>query len=108
MLSSVAEKYDIIVSNPPYISDAEYATLDRGVREYEPKLALTAGDGLEYYRVLAKETGSFLHPNGALVLEIGAAQAADVMKLLSDSGFISIEVKRDYSGRDRIVTARQK
>ena len=108
MLSGVAGKYDLIVSNPPYVSDEEYAALDAGVRDYEPRLALTAGDGLGCYRVIAKEAGRHLRPGGALVLEIGMTQAADVTRLLADAGFAHINVKRDYSGRDRIVTARQK
>jgi release factor glutamine methyltransferase len=108
MLSGVAGKYDLIVSNPPYVSEQEYAALDAGVRDFEPRLALTAGDGLDCYRVITKEAGRYLEPGGALVLEIGMTQAADVTALLADAGFSDIRVKRDYSGRDRIVTARQK
>lgn len=108
MLGGVTGMYDIIVSNPPYISDEEYAALDIGVRDYEPRLALTAGDGLYFYRIIARETGRHIKPGGALVLEIGATQAADVTALLSGAGFCEITVKKDYTGRDRIVTARQK
>lgn len=107
MLTDVSETYDIIVSNPPYISEDEYQTLDRGVKEFEPALALKAGDGLNYYRVLASGAGRYLNPNGALVLEIGCGQAADVTALLRNGGFDGIQVKKDYSGRDRIVTARK-
>lgn len=108
MLSGVTETYDIIVSNPPYISDEEYDTLDAGVRDYEPRLALTASDGLDCYRIIARDAGRHINLGGALVLEIGAAQAADVTALLADAGFSEVTVKKDYSGRDRIVTARQK
>jgi release factor glutamine methyltransferase len=121
MLSSVTEAYDIIVSNPPYISDEEYRTLAAGVRDHEPRLALAAGvrdheprlalaagDGLDYYRIIARDAGRHIKPGGALVLEIGATQAADVTALLADAGFTEITVKKDYAGRDRIVTARWK
>jgi release factor glutamine methyltransferase len=70
-------------------------------------LALKAGDGLNYYRVLASGAGRYLNPNGALVLEIGCGQATDVTALLRNGGFDGIQVKKDYSGRDRIVTARK-
>jgi len=108
MLGGVTEAYDLIVSNPPYVSEGEYAELDASVRDYEPRLALTAGDGLNCYRAIVREAGRHLKPGGALVLEIGMTQAADVTALLVDAGFSDINVKRDYSGRDRIVTARQK
>ena len=107
MLGGVTGTYDIIVSNPPYISDEEYKSLDAGVRDYEPKLALTAGDGLDCYRIIARDAGRHIKPGGALVLEIGATQAADVTALLADAGFTETTVKKDYAGRDRIVTARQ-
>ncbi len=108
MLGGVTGTYDIIVSNPPYISEDEYQTLDSGVKDYEPKLALTADDGLAFYRILVKGAGGRLNSGGALVLEIGAGQGGDVATLLVDAGFADVEVKKDYSGRDRIVTARKK
>ncbi len=107
MLSGVAGKYDIIVSNPPYVSEEEYAGLDAGVRDYEPKLALTAGDGLDCYRVIAKEAGRHINAGGALVLEIGMTQGMAVAELLAGGCFSNIEIKKDYSERDRIVTARK-
>jgi len=108
MLGGVTGAYDIIVSNPPYISDEEYRALDAGVRDYEPRLALAAGDGLDYYRIIARDAGRHIKPGGALVLEIGATQAADVTALLANAGFTETTVKKDYAGRDRIVTARWK
>ncbi len=107
MFGSVTEAYDIIVSNPPYVSDSEYETLETGVRLFEPRMALTAGDGLEFYRILAKKAGQYLNIGGALVLEIGADQGKDVTKLLEAGGFNGVTCKKDYSGRDRIVTARR-
>ncbi len=107
MLSGVSGTYDLIISNPPYISDAEYAGLDTGVKDYEPRLALTAGDGLDCYRVIAREAGGHIAPDGALVLEIGMTQGLAVAGLLTEGGFTDIKIKQDYSGRDRIVTARK-
>ncbi|NLT97488.1 MAG: peptide chain release factor N(5)-glutamine methyltransferase, partial [Christensenellaceae bacterium] len=82
-----------------------YKALDTGVKDYEPKLALAAGDGLDYYRIIARDAGRHIKPGGALVLEIGATQAADVTALLEGAGYYEINVKKDYAGRDRIVTA---
>jgi release factor glutamine methyltransferase len=107
VFASVTGTYDMIVSNPPYVSEIEYETLDKGVRLYEPRNALVAGDGLAFYRIIAGEAGQYLHKGGALVLEIGAAQGKDVAKLLISSGFNSVTCGKDYTGRDRIVTARR-
>jgi len=106
MFGSVKKTYDIIISNPPYVSEVEYAELECGVKLYEPRLALIAGDGLYYYKIIAKSAARCLNPKGALVLEIGARQAGHVKTLLSDGGFSKIDIERDYSGRDRVVTAR--
>lgn len=107
MFGSVTDAYDIVVSNPPYVSDSEYDTLETGVRLFEPRMALTAGDGLKFYRILAKEAGQYLNKGGALVLEIGAEQGKDVTKLLETGGFHGVTCKKDYAGRDRIITARK-
>ncbi len=107
MFVSVTDVYDIIMCNPPYVSDSEYETLEAGVRLFEPRLALTAGDGLQFYRILAKEAGQFLNEGGALVLEIGAGQGADVAAMLEAGGFCGVTCKKDYAGRDRIITARR-
>lgn len=107
MFGSVTDAYDIIVSNPPYVSDSEYETLETGVRLFEPRMALAAGDGLKFYRIFAKEAGQYLNKGGTLVLEIGAEQGKDVTKLLEAGGFYSVTCKKDYAGRDRIITARR-
>ena len=107
MFGNIDGTYDIIVSNPPYVSDAEYAALDESVRLHEPKGALAAGDGLAFYRIIAQEAMAHINSGGALVLEIGATQAADVKKLLEDAGFTCVTHKKDYAGRDRIVVARK-
>ena len=105
MFNAVTCAYDIIICNPPYISQGEYAQLDRDVRLYEPRLALLAGDGLDFYRIIAAQAPQYISAGGALVLEIGAHQASSVTQLLKDGGFGCVTVRQDYSGRDRIVTA---
>ena len=107
MFSRVSRVYDVIVCNPPYISDAEYQTLSEDVRLFEPQLALTAGDGLAYYRQIAREAAQHMTEGGALVLEIGARQGGGVSALLAQD-FDEIECEKDYEGRERIISARKK
>lgn len=107
MFSGVDRTYDLIISNPPYVSEEEYTTLTEDVRRFEPHLALVAEDGLAFYRRIAQHAAQHLNENGMLVLEIGAKQAASVAGLLAQR-FNAIECDQDYEGRDRIVTARKK
>lgn len=100
-------RYDLIVSNPPYIALAEMQELDPEVREHEPRIALTdEGDGLAAYRVIAAEALGHLTPKGRVLVEIGASQGADVAQLFRNAGFSSVAVHRDLDGRDRVVEAR--
>lgn len=108
MFGNIQSLYDIIVCNPPYVSEEEYDTLDGSVRLYEPKRALIAGDGLDFYRVIAKDGLKRLNPGGAIVLEIGATQAQAVSGILNAGGFAGIECLKDYAGWDRIVCAGRK
>jgi len=95
---------DIIVSNPPYISEAEMEELSSEVKK-EPETALKAGeDGLDYYRRLIPEAEKVLKEGGSLFLEIGYRQAEAVSELFGDS-WKDVEVKKDYSENDRIVSA---
>ena len=100
-------KFDLIVSNPPYVSSTEYEKLDANVKEYEPKLALHAGvDGLDVYRRICRQIDKFLKPDAALMLEIGYAQGPSVRDLLEKTGcFGQITIEKDYQDNDRIVTA---
>ena len=107
MFEGVERIYDLIVSNPPYVSEAEYETLTEDVRLFEPRLALVAEDGLKFYRRIAQQAVQYLSDGGMLVLEIGARQAAGVAALLAQH-FDEIACYKDYEGRDRIVTARKK
>lgn len=100
------EKFDLIVSNPPYVRSGEIEALQPEVRR-EPVIALDGGDdGLKFYRIIASESPARLNSGGALMLEIGYDQAADVTALLSASGaFRDIVVQKDLEGHDRIVKA---
>ena len=97
-------RFDLIVSNPPYITQADLATLQPEVRDFEPRLALDGGpDGLDAYRVLAAEAPRYLEPNGWLLMEIGAGQDKDVARLLADAGFDAIVTVPDSAGIMRVV-----
>ncbi|MGI5848599.1 MAG: peptide chain release factor N(5)-glutamine methyltransferase [Christensenellales bacterium] len=107
MFKCLTDTYDIMVCNPPYVSESEYMALDDGIRLYEPKLALAAGDGLSFYRRIVKDGLRYIRSGGSLVLEIGCSQAASVMELLGQYGFSGIECQKDYQGRDRIISGRK-
>ena len=97
-------KFDMIISNPPYVTDDEYESLMPEVRDHEPKLALTAGaDGLDIYRRIAEDAPDFLKDNGKLLLEIGSGQADSVSSLLKENGFSDIEVVKDLAELDRVI-----
>ncbi len=100
--------YDLVVSNPPYVPRAEHAALEPNVRDYEPELALVAGDdGLDVYRRLVPAAATRLRPGGALVLEVGAGQAAAVQDLVAAAGgYGPPETRPDLSGVARVVWAR--
>jgi release factor glutamine methyltransferase len=104
------DKFDLIVCNPPYVSAAEYEKLEKNVKDYEPKLALFAGeDGLDVYRRIIKEAGRFLKSDAALMLEIGYTQGKAVKELLEKSGaFAEVKIEKDFHDNDRIVTAFRK
>jgi release factor glutamine methyltransferase len=101
-------KFELIVSNPPYIPSEEIATLDPEVREFDPRLALDGGvDGLDFYRRLAREAGAFLQPGGRIMLEFGDGQADSVRDLFAKEMWIVEAVKEDYSRRPRILVAQK-
>lgn len=99
-------KFDVIVSNPPYIPQKDIATLEADVRAYEPVSALTdGGDGLSYYRRLLAEGKRYLKENGFIALEIGIHQAQAVKRIALDNGWRNIKIIKDYAGIDRVVLA---
>ena len=105
---SDVEKFDLIVCNPPYVSAAEFDSLDKNVKDYEPKLALFAGaDGLDIYRRICQKIDLFLKPDAALMLEIGFAQGAAVKEMLQQTNvFAEIKIEKDLNNNDRIVIAK--
>lgn len=103
-LSGVTGQFDLIVSNPPYISEAEMEALAPDVRDWEPHLALSpGGDGLAAYRILAEGLHGFMAPSGRAFFEIGYRQATDVCKIFTNMGFAQPKVLKDLSGHDRVV-----
>ncbi len=103
-----ATRFDLIASNPPYVSAAEYEKLDRNIREYEPKKALDGGaDGLDVYRRISERAVEFLKDDGTLLLEIGCGQAEAVLKLLEEGGLKILEVFKDHAKLNRIISAKK-
>lgn len=105
------QKFDVIVSNPPYIKSAVIPTLQREIVEHEPMLALDGGeDGLECYKRIIAEAPKYMRKEGALFLEIGHDQADDIKELISESGQYrdDVEVVRDLAGKNRVVIAKGK
>ena len=101
------EHFDIVVSNPPYIRSDVIGTLMSEVKDYEPLLALDGSeDGLKFYRIIADRAPEYLNNGGMLFLEIGYDQGAEVSALLSAAGFMDVEVIKDLSGLDRVVSGR--
>ena len=107
LFENIDDSFDVILSNPPYVTEEEYAALMPEVRDYEPRLALTAGkDGLDIYRRIAKEAPSHLNADGWLIMEIGCSQADAVRALLEAEGFEDIRIIKDLAGLDRVVVSR--
>ena len=98
------EKFDLIVSNPPYIRKADIDGLDRQVKDFEPYNALEGGeDGLDFYRKITKESKYFLKNKGILAYEVGHDQAQDVSQIMQENGFEGIYTKCDLQGFERVV-----
>lgn len=108
LFESIEGKFNLIVSNPPYIPTADVQQLDKEVKDYEPILALDGGaDGLDFYRLIAKNASEYLEDGGLLLMEFGIGQAQDIANLLEES-FTEIEIKKDISGKERIIKARKR
>lgn len=105
-LAPVPNRFDLIVSNPPYITSAVVETLAPEVRDFDPRLALDGGpDGLAPYRIIAAESANWLKPNGRVLVEIGHDQGAAVSALFIEAGFDDVDLHRDLNGLDRVVSA---
>lgn len=105
--AGLAGRFDLVVSNPPYIAAAELPGLAPEVRDWEPAEALCpGGDGLGAYRAIAAGVAGLMAPDARLLLEIGPTQAAEVGLILSGNGLAPVALHRDLDGRPRVVEAR--
>ena len=101
------KKFDIIVSNPPYIKSGDIEKLDIEVKKFDPKLALDGGnDGLDFYKKIIENSKKHLAKNGMLYFELGIGQAEEVKALMKDAGFSDIEIIKDYNKIERIIYGR--
>ena len=104
--SAFLGKFDMIVSNPPYITTEEMEALPDSVINYEPHLALHGGDdGLDFYRSIIVNYKEALKPDGLICLEFGMGQGDDVCRILETNGYTILERSRDYNDRERAVIA---
>lgn len=102
-----ADTYDVIVSNPPYITEAEKDTLHKNVLNFEPHLALFSfdEDGLKFYRCIARLAATALKPGGKLYFEIHRDKGEEVAQLLTEAGYRHVELRKDLNGNNRMVKA---
>lgn len=104
----MGEFFDMVVSNPPYISTSVINTLSREVKDYEPLISLDGGDdGLKYYRVLAAQAKDCVDKGGSIILEIGYDEAEEVCAILSANNFTDLEVIKDLGNNDRCIVGKK-
>ena len=107
LFNNIKGKFDLIISNPPYINKKDYESLDKELY-FEPKSALYGGcDGLDFYREIIKNSSKYLNNKGHLVFEIGYDQKNILNKLLKDEGFVNIENIKDFNDFDRFIIAQK-
>ncbi len=107
LFEPVTGKFEIIVSNPPYIPSNVIPTLMEEVREHDPLMALDGKeDGLYFYREITGKASEYLYPGGMLFLEIGCEQAEAVTELMKNAGYRDVTVCKDLAGHDRVVSGR--
>ncbi len=98
------QKFDVIISNPPYIKSQDILSLQKEVKEFEPNLALDGGeDGYDFYKTISQNAKAYLNDGGVLIMECGIGQAQDIKNMLTD--FSSVEIIKDYENIERIVKA---
>ncbi|TNJ44006.1 peptide chain release factor N(5)-glutamine methyltransferase [Phaeobacter sp. B1627] len=106
--SAVEGRFDLIVSNPPYIALSEMDGLSAEVRDHEPQMALTDGaDGLTAYRKICGSAAPYLTQGGRLIVEIGPTQGAEVAEMMGAAGLVGVTRLQDLDGRDRVVLGRK-
>ena len=106
-LASSAKPLDLVISNPPYIPDAEIETLQPEVKSFEPRSALAGGtDGLDYYRNFSRQAAAWLRPGGKIMLEFGDGQESALEKMFGEQNWIVEELIPDYTHRPRILVAK--
>jgi release factor glutamine methyltransferase len=102
-------KYDIIVSNPPYVDSSEYNNLQKEIIEHEPRFAVTDdGDGLKYYRRICEVANSVMKENGKLYFEMGKGQSQDICSIMEVNGFSEIGIVKDYPQIERVIYGTKK
>lgn len=106
LFEKVSKKYDLIVSNPPYIPLSEKATIQKEVT-FDPDLALYTKDekGLEFYEKISKNAKNYLNQNGYLLFEMGLGQSEDIKQTLEQEGYKNIQIEKDLAGIDRVIIA---
>lgn len=104
LFENINEKFDVIVSNPPYISEKEMRELEPEVKEHDPQRALWGGmDGLFFYREIIKSSPAYINAGGSLFFETGCNQGMAVAGLMRQQGYENVEIIKDYAGLDRVV-----
>lgn len=107
LFEHVKGKFDLIVSNPPYIKSGDIEGLEENVKGFEPRLALDGGEsGLDFYMAIIEKAKAFLNINGILAFEIGIGQTQDIIDKFTHCGFEILKVKKDYNKIDRIIIAK--
>ena len=106
LFEKVSKKYDLIVSNPPYIPLSEKATIQKEVT-FDPDLALYTKDekGIEFYEKISKNAKNYLNKNGYLLFEMGLGQSEDIKQTLEQEGYKNIQIEKDLAGIDRVIIA---
>lgn len=109
LFENIEGKFDVIISNPPYIATKEIESLMPEVRDMEPRMALDGKeDGLFFYREIVRESVKYLNPEGRLMFEIGYNQGKAVSEMMESAGYCGVLVKKDLAGLDRVVIGRRK